>query len=74
MGVDLIGDIECPNCGGTHSGFTTTRPCNGNCPVCGDAGHDRWDCPDRSAAGVDKSELGDDGCRAAELDPTVSVE
>jgi hypothetical protein len=42
--------------------------------VCGDAGHDRWECPDRLAAGVDKSELGDDGRRAAELDPTISTE
>jgi hypothetical protein len=56
MEVDLVGDIKCPNCGGTH------------------AGHDRWECPDRPAAGVDKSELGDDGRRAAELDPTISVD
>jgi hypothetical protein len=71
MVADLVGNIDCPNCGKAHDSFTTTRPCDGNCPVCGGAGHDRWDCPNRPAAGVDKSELGDDGRRAAELDPTI---
>jgi hypothetical protein len=74
MVADLVGYIDCPNCGEPHDSFTTTRPCDGACPVCGGAGHDRWGCPDRPATGVEKSELGDDGRRAAELDPTVSVD